>query len=173
MARTIILGYDGSECAKEALDAAVDSAQCSPGSRIVVVNGHAVHKMWGGGSASDGMFGHADSRQAREGGSSTSPDSTELESLKRHAQANIQPLLDEASARITAAGVPVEVTLEWDTPVAALLDVAEKQKADLIVVGTHGADSIGHAIGRVILGSTPTRLVHLSRIPVLVVPKPD
>ena len=153
MARTIILGYDGSECAKAALDAAVDIALDSPGSRIVVVNGHAVRVAWGG-------------RYVR-----TEPG--DLEDLKRHAQASIQPLLDEASARIEAAGVPVEATLEWETASAALLDVAQKHRADLIVVGAHGIDATGRAIGRVLLGSTSSRLLHYSDVPVLVVPHGD
>jgi len=157
MARTIVLGYDGSECSKAALEAAVANAQGSPDCRIVVVNGHVVFRIWGGKNFT-GI---------------RPPDPTDVEDLKRHAQANIQPLLDEASARIAAAGLAVETTVEWEHPATALLDVAKEYNADLIVVGTHGTDAMGRAIGRVLLGSTPTKLVHWSRIPVLVVPLPE
>jgi nucleotide-binding universal stress UspA family protein len=97
----------------------------------------------------------------------------DLEDIKRHAQADIQPLLDEAAALIEAAGVPVEATLEWETAHTALLDVARRRRADLIVVGAHGSDATGRAIGRVLLGSTSSRLLHYSDVPVLVVPHGD
>ena len=49
---------------------------------------------------------------------------------------------------------------------AALLDVAEEQGADMTVVGSHGAG----ALRGIVLGSTPYKLLHHSRVPVLVVP---
>ena len=154
MARTIVLGYDGSECAKAALAVAVGIALDSPGSRIVVVNGHSVRHLWG----------HANFTGIRR------PVQDDVEDLKRHATTQLQPVLEEASARVAAAGVPVETTLEWEASYIAVLDVATKHDADLIVVGAHGADSVGRAVGRALLGSTSSRLLHYSDVPVLVVP---
>lgn len=148
MARTIIVGYDGSECAKEALDVAVDLARDQPGSRIIVVHGREVNLAVGGGPLAAELI------------------VPELEDVELPAEAGVRPLLDEASARIVAAGVPVESRLEWKGAAAALLDVAAEKGADLIVVGSHGTG----AIRGVLLGSTPYKLLHHSHVPMLVVP---
>jgi nucleotide-binding universal stress UspA family protein len=47
----------------------------------------------------------------------------------------------------------------------ALMTVAEKRKARMIVVGSHGESPLRGAV----LGSTPYKLVHSSKTPVLVV----
>jgi nucleotide-binding universal stress UspA family protein len=154
MGRTIVLGYDGSDCAKAALDAAVDLARDRSGSRIVVVTGHPVRRYWL----------HANFTGIRR------PVQDDLEDLKRHATADLQPLLDEAGELVSAAGVPVETTLEWEAASDALIDVAKRQDADVIVVGAHGASAVGHALGRALLGSTSVKLLHYSPVPVLVVP---
>jgi nucleotide-binding universal stress UspA family protein len=75
-------------------------------------------------------------------------------------------VLDDATVRIAAAGVPVESTIEHKAPFAALLDVAKARNADLIVVGSHGSG----AIRGVLLGSTSYKLLHHSTVPVVVVP---
>jgi len=52
------------------------------------------------------------------------------------------------------------------TPSASILRVAHQERADLLVIGTHGADgSRGHA-----LGSTTLALLRHAELPVLVVP---
>lgn len=49
-----------------------------------------------------------------------------------------------------------------------LLKLAEQQAARMLVVGTHGERPLIGAI----LGSVPSRLLHRSRVPVLVSPHP-
>lgn len=149
MPRTIVLGYDGSECAKEALDVAVELARDEPESRIVVVHGHPVHVATLGGGPG-GAYHIAG----------------EVERSREHARPAENALLQEAAALISAAGVSVASTIEWKTPWHAVLDVAEEEDADMIVVGSHG---LGATRGRV-LGSVPHKLLNHSRIPVLVVP---
>jgi len=149
MARTIILGYDGSECAREALDAAVDLARDRPGSRIIVVHGREVNLAVGGGPMAAELI---------------VPELEDSEPLP--AEAAVRSLLDEAAARIVAAGVAVESTFVGRSSSAALLDVAEREGADMIVVGSHGTG----AIRGMLLGSTPYKLLHRSHVPVLVVP---
>jgi len=148
MARTIVLGYDGSECAKEALDAAVDLARDQPGSRISVVHGGDVALAVGGGPMAAELI------------------VPELEDVEPPAEARISTWLDEATTRIADAGVAVESELKWESASAALLDVAGKESADMIVVGSHGAG----ALRGILFGSTPYKLLHHSRVPVLVVP---
>jgi len=52
------------------------------------------------------------------------------------------------------------------SPAAALLDLAEKQHADLIVAGTRGAG----LMQRLLLGSVATRLMRHSTRSLLIVP---
>jgi nucleotide-binding universal stress UspA family protein len=148
MARTIVLGYDGSECAREALEVAVGLARDATGSTIVVVNGLEVNLSVGGGPMAAELV------------------VPELQDAELPAEAAVSRVLDDATARIAAAGVPVESTIEHKAPFAALLDVAKARNADLIVVGSHGSG----AIRGVLLGSTSYKLLHHSTVPVVVVP---
>jgi nucleotide-binding universal stress UspA family protein len=66
----------------------------------------------------------------------------------------------------TPLDVEAEVQLVQKRPSAALTELAEREDARMIVVGTYGESPIKGAI----LGSTPHKLLHLSDRPVLVVP---
>jgi nucleotide-binding universal stress UspA family protein len=71
--------------------------------------------------------------------------------------------------RAAASGVETAVELVPAKPAEALLQAAERHDATVIVVGTYGETPLRSAI----LGSTPHKLLHLSRWPVLCVPAPD
>jgi nucleotide-binding universal stress UspA family protein len=75
----------------------------------------------------------------------------------------------EAVERITAAGVEYDVELVPERPAHGLVDVAAKVGASMIVIGTNGE----HPIKGVVLGSVPHKLLHISPVPVLVVPEPE
>jgi nucleotide-binding universal stress UspA family protein len=72
----------------------------------------------------------------------------------------------KAAARLEEAGVDHAVELVPERPVPGLLDVAERTGASMIVVGTNGE----RPLKGVVLGSVPHKLLHVSRVPVLVVP---
>lgn len=72
----------------------------------------------------------------------------------------------DAVERLEAEGVDFETELVPKRPAEGLVAVAEERGADMIVVGTHGE----HPLAGVILGSVPHKLLHLSPVPVLVVP---
>ena len=136
MGSTLILGYDGSDCAKAALHTAVEAAQAY-GDRIVVAFGAGVYPI---GEDSD------HERLLRERGTG---------------------LADEALAAIRAAGVSeCEAAVVDARPAEALLRVAADRGARMIVVGTQGE----HPLTGAVLGSVPHKLLHLSQVPVLVVP---
>jgi nucleotide-binding universal stress UspA family protein len=136
MASTLVLGYDGSDCAKAALEAAVDSAKAF-GDRIVVAFGAGVFPV---GEGSDHL------RLVHKMGADWA---------------------NEAVAAIQAAGVTdVETAVIDARPAEALLKVAADRGARMIVVGTHGE----HPLTGAVLGSVPHKLLHLSQVPVLVVP---
>ncbi|MEV7616802.1 universal stress protein [Streptomyces sp. NPDC089799] len=64
------------------------------------------------------------------------------------------------------AGVPSTVEIVDEKPAQALLDAAERHGGRVIVVGSWGESPMRGAL----LGSTPHKLLHLSRLPVLCVP---
>jgi nucleotide-binding universal stress UspA family protein len=84
-------------------------------------------------------------------------------------------MIDESAARYLdvirqaakQAGVPCEVmTVTSDYPADTILETAEEQKCDLIVMATHGR----RGLSGVLLGSETQRVVTHAKIPVLVYP---
>jgi nucleotide-binding universal stress UspA family protein len=57
----------------------------------------------------------------------------------------------------------------WGTPEGYLFQMASRQKADLIVVGTHQR----RGLGRVLLGSVSRAVLHHAKVSVAVVPPPN
>ena len=74
-------------------------------------------------------------------------------------------IVDEARQRGGAAGAVVDTMYEDGPPPDVLLRIAEREGADLLVVGSR---SVSGALRQ--LGSTSEAVVTGSRIPVLVVP---
>lgn len=72
---------------------------------------------------------------------------------------------NRAVAQAQEAGAQVELQLIDQGPVDALLALADEIDARMIVVGSYGDSPLKGAI----LGSTPHKLLHLSKRPVLVV----
>lgn len=71
----------------------------------------------------------------------------------------------DAMARVKAAGADGELRLIDENAVDALLHIADEVDARMILVGSYGDSPLKGAI----LGSTPHKLVHMSKRPVLVV----
>lgn len=74
--------------------------------------------------------------------------------------------LAHAMEAADAAGVESVIELVDSKPAQALMEVAERYDATVIVVGTAGESPIRGAV----LGSTPHKLLHVSTRPVLCVP---
>jgi nucleotide-binding universal stress UspA family protein len=135
--RTIVLGYDASPGAATALSHAIDLAACL-GDRLVI----------GFGVAPPGSTGE------------------EFKEHRRALREQAGTLTERAVSKALEAGVSAEVELVDERPAKALVDLAERHNARMIVVGTYGESPIKGAI----LGSTPHKLLHLAERPVLVVP---
>jgi len=132
----IVVGYDASDSARAALAAAVELA--GPlGDEVHVVVAYEVHR--GGGEVAD--FAAA---------------------LAERAQTLVK------LARDQAAGLHAQIETEAvEAPRAdALVDVAERLAARMIVVGTRGESPLRGAL----VGSTPHKLLQISERPVLIVP---
>lgn len=83
-----------------------------------------------------------------------------LEAMESEAQKRMQALLH----RVHREGLQGEMTIVQGVPFQAIVDMAESQDIDLIVMGTHGRTGLSHAL----MGSVAERVVRLAPCPVLV-----
>lgn len=74
-------------------------------------------------------------------------------------------LLDNLSKILLEKHLAVKTYLVSGSPSREILDKAQQDKADLIVMGTHGRTGMGHLL----LGSVAEKVVRLSTCPVLTV----
>jgi nucleotide-binding universal stress UspA family protein len=81
------------------------------------------------------------------------------------ARPDVEAALRSASEEIRAAGVDVTTYARQGDPAAALLDVAEERRADLIVVGNKGMTGAE----RFLLGSVPNKVSHHAPCSVLII----
>ncbi len=139
MARTIVLGYDGSAGSGHALEEAIELAKLE-GARIVLVFAYEIPAAYGG----------------------------ETGDYRRVVREVAEEAAAKGVARLLEAGVEHDVELVPERPVQGLVDVAARTGASMIVVGTNGE----HPLKGVVLGSVPQKLLHVSPVPVLVVPGP-
>jgi nucleotide-binding universal stress UspA family protein len=133
----IVVGYDGSQCSRNALGEALKTATAL-GDEVAVVFGYAPPGVWGGEIAE-----HEEAIEERGA-----------------------KVLSEAKHQAEAAGATVELELVAKKASEAIVEVAEKRDARMIVVGSYGEAPLKGMI----IGSTPYKLLHLSQRPVLVVP---
>lgn len=144
MYRSIVVGTDGSDTARRAVEEAARLADAVGGQLHVV-------------SAFEPAGGRI--AGAPEGAAKVwaiAPDS------------EVEALVGEALASVRESGVEAHSHTVKGDPADALLEVAERVKADLIVVGNRGM----HGMGRV-LGSTPNKVSHRARCSVLIVATND
>jgi nucleotide-binding universal stress UspA family protein len=81
---------------------------------------------------------------------------------------DVEDALRAAAEEIAAAGVHVTTHARQGDPAAALLDVAEERRAELIVVGNRGMTGAE----RFLLGSVPNKVTHHAPCSVLVIRTP-
>ena len=80
-------------------------------------------------------------------------------------EAAVRRAMEASLTRVTTAGLKGEMIVVHGVPFHEILDTAEAQQVDLIVMGTHGRTGLLH----VLLGSVTERVVRLASCPVLVV----
>jgi nucleotide-binding universal stress UspA family protein len=78
---------------------------------------------------------------------------------------DVDAILAEAAREVGEAGVPIETFARQGEPADAILDVAEEQNADLIIVGNKGMTGAK----RFLLGSVPNKVSHHAPCSVLIV----
>jgi nucleotide-binding universal stress UspA family protein len=136
MYERILFPTDGSEGAEAALEHAIDHA---------VTYDAALHV----------LYVVEENVPVLEAGDVTLLDALEAEGER---------ILEAASERATAAGVgTVQATVGGGSPYRTILEYAEDNDIDLIVMGTHGRTGLGHYL----LGSTTEKVVRLADVEVL------
>jgi nucleotide-binding universal stress UspA family protein len=141
MGEAIVVGTDGSETAKEAVNEAIRLAKAFDAQLHVV----SAYKPLRGAHVSGAPAGAAKVWQPL-------PDS------------RVEAILQEAAAAVRLRDVPVKTHSSEDEPADALLSVASEVGANLIVVGNRGMQG-----ARRVLGSVPNKVAHHASCNVLIV----
>ncbi len=146
--QTILVPVDGSQQAASALALAFGVAQ-KYNARIIVCNALEVRAI------DTGQFFVV-----------SDPDTVISDQMRRASE----EIVAVATQSARKAGVTrVEAFVREGNPVQAILELARREKADLIVMGSHGHDGLK----RLLLGSTTEGVIRRSAVPVLVVRQPD
>ena len=144
MFKSLVVGTDGSDTAGQAVRQAVDLAQ-GIGARIELV------------SAYEPVSSQRLSEERRE-----APEDLQWTINPRE---DVDATLEAAAEVARAAGVEVSIYSRQGDPADAILDVAEEQDADLIVVGNKGMTGAK----RFLLGSVPNKVSHHAPCSVLII----
>lgn len=140
--RRIVVAIDGSEPADRALGLAAELARTSGGATLTLV------------SAISDPITFAPTPVAG------------LELVLEAEQQGAERDLAQRAERLRGQGLSVETVVQVGAAPDVVAGVADATAADLVVAGSTGKD----AIERALLGSVTTRLLHLLRRPLLVVP---
>jgi nucleotide-binding universal stress UspA family protein len=118
MGETVVVGYDGNEPAKRALDYAIAEAKASGGRLVIAVS----WSMPLNPTLSRGSLGFE-----------LEPPAPVVQPLTEPAA--LKPIIDEALARATAAGVSAESVYGVGDPARTIVDAARDHQASKIVIG--------------------------------------
>lgn len=143
----ILLATDGSIYALNAADYAAALAKKIANAEITLI--HVVDTSYIATVAAAGL------------GMTVSPTAIFPEELEKVAEKSIQATTE----RLSAAGVQSKSRIEHGRPAEVICSIAEKEKFDLIAVGSSG---MGHITG-IFLGSVSDKVIHRARVPVLVI----
>jgi nucleotide-binding universal stress UspA family protein len=144
MFRSIVVGTDGSETAGEAVRQATELAK-AVGARINLVS----------------AFEPVGNQRLREERQQV-PDDLQW---MVNAREDVEATLTQAAEQVKEAGVEVETFSRQGDPADAILDVAEEQNADLIIVGNKGMTGAK----RFLLGSVPNKVSHHAPSSVMII----
>jgi nucleotide-binding universal stress UspA family protein len=144
MFRSIVVGTDGSDTARKAVEQAIDLAK-SVGASVWVVS----------------AYEPIPQARLREEAKQTPADLQWMVNPREEVDAT----LSDAADVVREAGLEVETFAREGDPADAILDVAEERGADLIVVGNKGMTGAR----RFLLGSVPNKVSHHAPCSVLIV----
>ncbi len=164
--RKILYATDLSESARQAFAYAVSLAEAYGASLSIL------YVMSEDPTMEAGIIGYVGETRWREIKQQNLREAREALIGKQRAHLAIREGLTQFAAANTMATKPVttnEVFVLRGNPVDQIIQTAESEACDLIVMGTHGHGIIADAV----MGSTARRVIRRCRIPVLVVRLPD
>jgi nucleotide-binding universal stress UspA family protein len=141
---SIVVGTDGSETANEAVRQATELAK-SVGARIFLVS----------------AFEPVGNQRLREERQQVPEDMSWMVNERE----DVNATLEKGKEQISGAGIEVETFARQGDPADAILDVAEEQNADLIIVGNKGMSGAK----RFLLGSVPNKVSHHAPCSVMII----
>ncbi len=144
MYASIVVGTDGSDTAREAVRQAAELA-ARLGATLRIVS----------------AYEPVPAGRLREEAQQIPPDLQWMVNPREEVDATLR----DAVATARASGVEAETYARQGDPADAILDVAEEQSADLIVVGNKGMTGAR----RFLLGSVPNRVSHHAPCSVLII----
>jgi nucleotide-binding universal stress UspA family protein len=144
MFKSIVVGTDGSDTARQAVAEAIGLAR-AVGASIELVS----------------AYEPIPNQRLREEAPAAPADMQWMVNPREDVDATLR----EACESIEAAGVPVTPYAREGDPADAILDVAEERAADLIVVGNKGMTGAK----RFLLGSVPNKVSHHAPCSVLII----
>ena len=144
MFQSIVVGTDGSETAQVAVKSAIEMAK-SVGASLQIVSAY-----------------EPVSEQRLRSEQKEVPKDVQWMVNPRE---DVEATLEDAAEEAKDAGVNVETHARQGDPADAILDVAEEQHADLIVVGNKGMTGAK----RFLLGSVPNKVSHHAPCSVLII----
>ena len=154
--RTVIVGTDGSDSSMRAVERA-GAVAAQEEARLIIASAYIPHVERGGWSRAPSHDHVSDPRAA---------DSLRSEGYKLHGGAPVYEILHDARDRAKSAGAhDIEERAIEGAAVDALVHLAEQTKADLLVVGDVGLDTVA---GR-LLGSVPADVARKAKIDILIV----
>jgi nucleotide-binding universal stress UspA family protein len=142
--RSIVVGTDGSDTAQKAVRAAVELAGIA-GATLEVVS----------------AYEPVSNQRLREEARQAPPDLQWMVNPREDVDATLR----DAGDRAAEAGVQARTYAREGDPADAILDVAEEQGSDLIVVGNKGMTGAK----RFLLGSVPNKVSHHAPCSVLII----
>jgi nucleotide-binding universal stress UspA family protein len=141
---SIVVGTDGSETANEAVRQATELAK-AVGGRVMIVS----------------AFEPVGNQRLREERQQVPEDMQWMVNERE----DVEATLNQAAEQIKEAGVEVETFARQGDPADAILDVAEENNADLIIVGNKGMSGAK----RFLLGSVPNKVSHHAPCSVMII----
>ncbi len=144
MFTSIVVGTDGSETAGEAVRQSTELAK-AVGAKIHLVSAYE-------------PVGRQRLREERQ-------EAPEDMQWSINAREDVDATLKEAAEQIGEAGVEVHTSAREGDPADAILDVAEEEGADLIIVGNRGMTGAK----RFLLGSVPNKVSHHAPCSVMII----
>ncbi len=141
---SIVVGTDGSETAQEAVRQATELAK-AVGARVHVVS----------------AFEPVGNQRLREERQQVPEDMQWMVNPRE----DVEATLKAAEEQIKEAGVDVETFARQGDPADAILDVAEENNSDLIIVGNKGMSGAK----RFLLGSVPNKVSHHAPCSVMII----